>query len=824
MAENAHSPLIAQVAVSAASYHMDRPYSYLLPDKLRTQAKPGMRVIVPFGNGNRRCEGMILSLAEGEMKRSLKAVDSILDRESVLDEEGLHLALWMRTRFFCTVYEAVRAMLPAGLWYAVESVYTLVPGLDKESAYAKAGKSKQEALVLDAVFAHGGVCPLEDLQRLFQDGDPGRALNGLVKKGVLLTDSREKRRIGDKSQSTLTLLITAEEARELAGQKRKRAPQQAAALELLSALGSVSVSELCYFTGCSATTVRSLVKNGYAEQSTKEVFRRPRYETEERMPLPELNQRQQQAFLQLSSLAAQEEASAALLYGVTGSGKTSVYVRLIEEQLRQGKSSILMVPEISLTPQMLRTFSRYFGENIAVLHSSLSIGERYDEWKRIRQGLAKVVIGTRSAVFAPCEKLGLIIIDEEQEHTYKSENAPRYHAADVARYRCGRRKALLVLGSATPDVGSMYRARKGDMKLITLPERYNQRPLPEVRVVDMRKELKRGNATAISMELETALRENMDRGEQSILFLNRRGSSYLISCGECGYTYRCPNCSVSLTWHSDKRRLICHYCGHSERVGEECPECGGKLNFTGIGTQKLEEQLHALFPEIEILRMDADSVSPAGSHEVILSRFRNENIPILIGTQMVTKGLDFPNVTLVGVISADQSLYSGSYRSAERCFFLITQVVGRSGRGDKPGRALIQSFTPGNQVIRQAAEQDYDGFYESEIALRQAQYSPPFSDTLIITATGEIEADVLSCASYVRDVCKAELWGRKDVEVLGPAPMSVVRVNRRFRYRVTLACQCDKFVRELVSSLLIHCNTAKEYKGVSVFADMNPME
>ncbi len=824
MAENGRSPNVARVAVSAASYHMDKPYSYLLPDKLRHLARPGMRVIVPFGNGNRRCEGLILSVEDIPLTRPLKAVDSILDKESVVDEEGLRLALWMRSRFFCTVYDAVRAMLPAGLWYAVEAVYTLAPGQDKETAYAAAGKSAQEKLVLDALFAHGGSCPLDDLRRLFQEGDPNRPLHSLVKKGVLLTDSREKRRVGDKKQSTLTLLLSPEEAKELAAQKRKRSPMQAAALELLALLGTVSTSELSYFTGCSAATLKSLVKNGWCEQGQQEVFRRPRYESEERIPLPELNTSQQEAFRQLSALTDGEKAAGALLYGVTGSGKTSVYVRLIDEQLKRGRSSILMVPEIALTPQMLRTFSRYFGEDIALLHSSLSLGERYDEWKRIRQGLARVVIGTRSAVFAPCRDLGLIIIDEEQEHTYKSENSPRYHAGDVARYRCAHSGGLLLLGSATPDIGSMYQAKSGAIKLVQLPERFNQRPLPEVSIVDMRKELKRGNATAVSEELEIALRDNMDRGEQSILFLNRRGSSYLISCGECGYTYRCPNCSVSLTWHNDKRRLVCHYCGHTQRVGESCPECGGKLNFSGIGTQKLEEQLRELFPGREVLRMDADSVSPVHSHETILSRFRNENIPILIGTQMVTKGLDFPNVTLVGVISADQSLYSGSYRSAERCFSLITQVVGRSGRGEKPGRAIIQTFTPGNEVIRQAAEQDYDSFFESEILLRRLQYSPPFSDTLTITATGEVEADVLSCATYIRDICKAELWQRKDVDVLGPAPLSVVRVNRRFRYRVTLACKSDKTIRELISSLLIHCNTAKEYKGVSVFADMNPME
>lgn len=824
MPEEKQFPLCAKVAVSVAAYHMDRPYSYLLPDELVEKAKPGMRVVVPFGNGNRRYEGIILAVERAESKRQLKAVDSILDSYSVLDEEALKLALWMRSRFFCTVYEAVRAMLPAGLWYTVESVYTLAPGFDREKAYAAAGKSKQEALILDAVFAHGGVCPLEDFRRLFHEGEPNKALNSLVKKGVLITDSREKRRVSDKSQSVLTLVLSSEEALKLAEAKRSRAPQQAAALELLSAIGSVPVSELRYFTGCTASTIKALVKNGYAEMCETEFFRRPSYEEDEPMPLPVLNPLQQQAFESLSSLADGKKPSAALLYGVTGSGKTSVYVRLIEEQLQRGKSSILMVPEIALTPQMLRTFSRYFGKSIAVLHSSLSIGERYDEWKRIRQGLAKVIIGTRSAVFAPCENLGLVIIDEEQEHTYKSENSPRYQARDVARYRCGRSNALLLLGSATPDIVSMYEARFGTMKLITLPERFNKRPLPEVQVVDMRKELQKGNGGGVSSVLEKALRDNIDRGEQSILFLNRRGTSFLINCGECGYTYRCPNCSVSLTWHGDRHELICHYCGHIQRMDERCPECGGLLNFIGLGTQKLEEQLRDLFPDTELLRMDADSVSPVGSHEAILSRFRNDKIPILIGTQMVTKGLDFPNVTLVGVISADQSLYSGSFRSAERCFSLITQVVGRSGRGEKPGRAIIQTYTPDNEVIRQAASQDYDSFYKSEIALRKLQHSPPFSETLCVTATGEVEADVLSCTAYIRDVCRAELRDREDVRILGPAPMNVVKVNRRFRYRVTLECRCDKTIRELVSSLLIHCNTAKEFKGVSVFADMNPME
>ena len=811
-----------RVAVAAAAYWLDRPFEYLVPEHLRENAAPGKRVVVPFGNGNRRTEGIILSVCDQpSTDRQLKSIDSILDAESVLSSEMLSLALWMRQRFFCTVYEAVRAMLPAGLWYALEAVYTLNEGVDREAAYAAAGKSRQEQLVLDAVFAHGGCCPLADLQAVFGTSDPNRALSSLVKKEILLTDSREKRRVGDKRVSVAALAIPAEEAAELAKQKRRRAPQQAAVLELLSAMERISVSELCYFTGASSSVITALVKSGAVEIVGQESFRRPQYESGEHMELPTLNEQQRRAF---EALSAMEGPAAALLYGVTGSGKTSVYVRLIHEQLQRGRGSILMVPEISLTPQMLRTFSSYFGENIAVLHSSLSVGERYDEWKRVKQGRAKVVIGTRSAVFAPVQDLGLIILDEEQEHTYKSENSPRYHARDVAKYRCSKSHALLLLGSATPDVESMYTARSGRYKLLTLPERFNEQRLPRVEIVDMRAELRRGNGSAVSEALRRELEENIERGEQSILFLNRRGASGLITCGECGYTFSCPNCSVSLTWHSDKRRLLCHYCGHSQRLPESCPDCGGELNFIGVGTQKLEEQLHELFPETEILRMDADTVSPAGSHEAILSRFRRESIPILIGTQMVTKGLNFPNVTLVGVISADQALYSGSHRAAERCFSLITQVVGRSGRGEKPGRALIQTFTPENQVITQAARQDYDSFYESEILLRQLQQAPPFAETLVITATGLGEADVLRCCRDMRRLLECELRGREDVRILGPAPLPVLRVKSRYRYRITLSGCCDKAVRELVSGVLIHCNTAKEYKGVSVFADMDPME
>lgn len=816
----------ARIAVAAAAYWLDRPYDYLIPAPLADKVTPGVRVIVPFGRGNRRTEGIVLSVGPADPDlRELKAIAAVLDTEPVLSEDMLRLAVWLRDRYFCTVYDAIHAMLPAGLWYQVESMYSLCPGVDREAAYESAGRSAQERLVLDAVFAHGGSCPLADLRRVFADGDPARALQALVKKNILTTDSREKRRIGDKKIRMVCLRVSTGEAQDLALRREKRAPLQAAVLRLLCTLERVSLSEVCYFTGASAATVRALEKAQLVECTQEEVFRRPGSRGGgELQALPELNDGQRAAFEGILSLYSGNAPSASLLYGVTGSGKTTVYVHLIHQMLRQGKSSILLVPEIALTPQMIRIFSSYFGENIAVLHSSLAVGERYDEWKRIRSGQARVVIGTRSAVFAPCRDLGMIIIDEEQEYTYKSENTPRYHARDVAKYRINAVKGLLLLGSATPDLESRYWAEQGRYHFFRLNQRFNARQLPRVEIVDMRAELRAGNGTELSGPLLRELRKNIERGEQSILFLNRRGTSSLIACGECGYTYSCPNCSVNLTWHGFNRRLMCHHCGFSRPLDDCCPECGGVLKHFGTGTQRLEEELRTALPDVEILRMDADSVNPSGSHEKILSQFREKKVPILLGTQMVTKGLDFENVTLVGVISADQSLYTGDYRASERCFSLITQVVGRSGRGAIPGRAVIQTFTPFNQVIQLASRQDYDGFYASEIALRKMQNCPPFSDIVTVTASAPDESLVLRCCTYIRDRMTAELRGREDTDILGPAPLPVVRVNNRFRYRVTLHCAYDKTIRTLVSGILIQCNTVKEFKGVSVFADYNPME
>ena len=820
---------VAKIALQAATYAIDKPYDYQVPPELLDTLRPGMRVVVPFGAGNRRTEGIVLALEGGypdDPRR--KSILTVLDEDPVLDGEALRLALWMRERWFCTVYDAARTMLPAGLYFSLQDRWKLAPGVDREAAYAAAGRSEHARRIVELLFASGREADVAQIKEAFGTKDPNPALKLLRDKGILTLETSASRGVGDKKELVASLAIPPEEAMALVTPRRRSAPLRYAVTELLCALGSASAKELCYFTGAANATLRSLEKSGILRLEHREVFRRVTVEAGERAAPPVLNAEQQAAFEGLDALAAAGRPAAALLYGVTGSGKTQVYLRLIYEALARGRTAMVLVPEIALTPQLLRIFASHFGDDIAVLHSSLRAGERYDEWKRVRSGQARVVIGTRSAVFAPLRNLGLLILDEEQESTYKSENVPKYHARDVAKYRCAQNDALLVLGSATPSVESMYHAKRGDYRLFTLRRRYNEQAMPEVLIADMKQELRAGNGTSLSGPLRAGLTAAMEAGEQSILFLNRRGASRMVTCGECGEVPTCPRCSVHLTYHSANGRLMCHYCGHSEPLPDACPSCGGALNFLGYGTQKVEEELHAAFPGREILRMDTDTVSATQSHEKLLSRFEKERIPVLVGTQMVAKGLDFENVTLVGVISADLSLYVDDYRAGERTFSLLTQVVGRAGRGAKQGRAVIQTFTPENDVIRCAARQDYDSFYEQEIELRRMRLCPPFRELFVLTASGPLESAVLRTCIRLRRSLEGWLaqppfrdW---ELTVLGPAPASVAKINDRYRYRLTLAAQNTKEIRAMVAHLVRCAQTDKENKGVSVSADVNPLD
>ena len=819
--------LIARIALSAATFAIDKPYDYLIPRELEGML-PGVRVIVPFGAGNRRAEGLVLAVEKAELTgKKLKSVLTQLDEEPVLDREGISLALWIRERWFCTVWEAARAMLPAGLYYSLQDRYRLADGVDREAALKAAGRSVRERKIVELVSAQVHGLEAGQIREAFGTRNPGPALRALTEKGVLKLETSAERGVGDKTEKLVSLAVPPEEALAQVTPRRKAAPLRYSVVELLAGIGAAPAKEVCYFTGASNATLRSLEKSGLITVSEQEAFRRSAPEHIIPAEPIVLNREQQTAFEGMDTLASRGKAAAALLYGVTGSGKTQIYLRLIQETLKRGRTALVLVPEIALTPQLLALFGGYFGDKVAVLHSSLSAGERYDEWKRAKQGKARVVIGTRSAVFAPLRDLGLIILDEEQEGSYKSENVPRYHARDVAKYRARQSAALLVLGSATPAVETMYHARRGDYHLFTLSHRYNERALPKVQIADMREELRAGNPSPIGRTLREALAENLELGEQSILFLNRRGASRMVTCVSCGQVPTCPRCSAYLTYHSDNRRLMCHHCGHSEPLPDSCPECGGALEFVGAGTQKVEETLHELFPGTEVLRMDADTTTARRSHEKLLSRFRERKVPILVGTQMVAKGLDFENVTLVGVISADQGLYVDDYRAGERTFSLLTQVVGRAGRGSKEGRAIIQTFTPENDVITAAARQDYDSFYEDEIALRKLRGCPPFSSIFVITVSGKEESQTLRVCAFLRDTLnkwfQMEPYVSWPCQILGPAPAAVAKVNNRYRYQLTLTAENRRPVRELVAHLVRCAQADRKNRGVSITADIDPM-
>ena len=811
---------MVKVAVSAAPYSIDKPYSYLVPESLAAAAVPGVRVMVPFGRGNKESEGLILARVQEPKLPGSKAIRQILDSEPVLDKAGIDLALWMRGRYFCTVFEAVKTILPAGLWYGLREIWSLA--MEPETARSAAVGIPGAWQVLDLLEKQGGKADIRVLRDALGDGVE-KPLKAMKKAEILACETDAKRKISDKSHRMVELAVNTEDAYALTEPKRRSAPARYEVVNFLATAGRTPAAEVSYYTGASARTLKAMEKAGLIAFSEEEELRVPSLDDVEPGPEIVLNEEQQRAFEEILGRVQAAKPSVTLLHGVTGSGKTQVYLRLVQETLALGKTAMVLVPEIVLTPQMMRKFSSYFGSRVAMLHSSLKMTERYDQWKRIRRGEVDVVLGTRSALFAPLKNLGLIIMDEEQEGSYQSENVPRYDAREVAKYLCVREKAALVFGSATPTVETAWAAEQGSYQKALLRRRYNENALPEVLIADLRQEILNGNPGLISTPLRQELKKNLAAGEQSILFLNRRGSSRMLLCGECGYVPQCPRCSTAMTYHSANGRLMCHYCGHSEPAADTCPECGGWMKHVGAGTQKVEEELRELFPEAGILRMDADTT--AGGHEEILQTFERERVPILLGTQMVAKGLDFENVTLVGVLSADISLYVDNYRAAERTFSLLTQVVGRAGRGGKTGRAVIQTYTPGNDVIRCAARQDYDAFYESEIRMRRLRRYPPFADLFTVTVSGTEEGRVLRAAVSVREtlrqLCRRPELAAGEPEVLGPAPAPVVKVNNRFRYRCTLVGKNDKATREMLAWLQKDFAKDSANRGMNLFVDHN---
>ncbi|MBQ2719657.1 MAG: primosomal protein N' [Clostridia bacterium] len=609
------------------------------------------------------------------------------------------------------------------------------------------------------------------------------------------------------------------------GREGVRSPVHRKVLEALLSAPRLS-SEEASALGASSAQLLAMCRHGWLVREESEVYRSPYVAMAERDTAPiALSRAQEKAYAQLLALYERRRPEAALLFGVTGSGKTRVMMKLMDRTIAEGRGVILMVPEIALTPQTVGIFCRRYGERVAVIHSSLSQGERFDAWRRIREGRVDLVIGTRSAVFAPLPEIGLILIDEEHEHTYKSDADPKYHTRDVAAHRAARHNALVVMASATPSLESYYKAERGIYTLVPLLERFGKCSLPTAEIVDLRAELRRGNTTPISARLAEHMADTLEAGEQAILFLNRRGYHSVLHCRGCGYVFSCPNCSVSLTHHEGRggAYLMCHTCGHREPVVRRCPECGDeRISFLGAGTQKAEGALAAAFPDMRVMRMDADTTATKAAYDTMLDAFRRGEADVLLGTQMVTKGHDFPRVTLSGVLSADISLHVPDFRAAERTFSLLTQVIGRAGRGEIAGHAVIQTFTPDNEIIALACRQDYEGFYRREIALRRELTFPPFCHIAEMTLTGEREEAVTAAADRLAQEAAAlaeKTLGGQPLLIFGPFPARTFKAEGKFRMRLIFKCKLNSTTRAYFGALM------REYAprgGVTLSVDLDP--
>ena len=631
------------------------------------------------------------------------------------------------------------------------------------------------------------------------------------------------KRIQDKKINVVYLKKTIQEIDFDIETKVLKSEKQIKILNFVKKNEGCTIPEIEMFTDCSRAIANTLIKNGYLEVSEKKIERNPLQNKQiKNTSKLKLTEEQQNAFQQVSYAIDNNAYNQFLLYGVTGSGKTEVYLQLIDKVVKQDKTAIVLVPEISLTPQMLDRFISRFGkETIAVLHSKLSIGERHDEWEKIKEGKAKIVIGARSAIFAPVQNLGIIIIDEEHDSSYKSESSPKYNAKEIAKKIAKEENIPLLLGSATPDLSTYYKAQQGKITILELTKRANNSSLPKVEIIDLKQELANGNRSMLSFELYQSIEENLKNKLQTILFLNRRGYSTFIMCRNCGYTVKCKNCNISMTYHSYENKLKCHYCGYEEKLVKTCPECGSdKIRYFGTGTQKLEQEIHKQFPQAKTIRMDVDTVTKKNSHEEILNKFKNEDVDILIGTQMVVKGHHFPKVTLVGVIAADSSLNIDDYRATERTFQILTQVAGRAGRENLPGKVVIQSYNPENFSIQNAQKQDYEEFYQTEIALRKQLKYPPFCDIIIIGFNSSSEEEIKKVANIAYEEVEKNL-NKDEFKVFKPMPSPIDKIQNKYRWRIIIKGNMNEEANNVLNNLLKNIYD-KDFKNTKISIDVNP--
>lgn len=798
--------MIAEVIVDVTTKAIDRPFDYRVPDRFKGLVKAGMRVVVPFGP--RKIQGFVTKIKEETDVQSgnIKDIVDLFDLSPVLTDELLELSHWLTEKTLSYHITALQSMLPAAMKAKYEKEIQVLSAEELPQSLKELFGQQESILYADI--------PPEQLKPIQKH----------VQKGHLEVRYHVSQKSGKKKVRTLQVAVTKEKLEEKQKQLKKNAVKQKALLAFLLQANETTflAKDLQQQTGASSQTIKALIQEGLLTESYEEIYRDPYRDREFTPSTPlDLTTEQAEAAKPIHQAVSDEKHETFLLHGVTGSGKTEIYLQTIDHVLQKGKEAIVLVPEISLTPQMVQRFKERFGSNVAVLHSGLSTGEKYDEWRKIHRKEVKLVVGARSAVFAPFENLGMIIIDEEHESSYKQEEMPRYHAKDVAIERAGRHQCPVVLGSATPSLESYARAKKGVYTLLTLKRRVNQQQLPHVSLIDMREELRNGNRSMFSEELMLRLKEVLERKEQAVLFLNKRGYSSFVMCRDCGYVEQCPHCEISLTYHRFQKRLKCHYCGHEASVPTECPECHSEhIRYFGTGTQRVEEELTKVLPEARVIRMDVDTTSRKGAHEKLLTSFGNKEADILLGTQMIAKGLDFPDVTLVGVLSADTSLHIPDFRSSEKTFQLLTQVSGRAGRHEKAGSVIIQSYTPSHYSIELTKQHDYEAFYEQEMLHRRHQSYPPFYFLAMVTVSHE----EVTKAAHVTDkiVQFLKMNCAPNTRILGPAASPIAKIKDRYRYQCVIKYKRENELASLLRKIQDHYQKEMEQKQLMISIDMNP--
>ncbi|WYP25027.1 primosomal protein N' [Alkalihalobacillus sp. FSL W8-0930] len=794
--------MIARTIVDVPAAQTDRLFDYLIPSHLEDIIQPGMRVVVPFGP--RQIQGFVMEVTQTSDVGRLKAIDEVLDPVPVLTDELLKLGKWLAEKTICFQISAFQAMLPAALKTAViKEIHLKIDVASLHPTLQTLFSEKACVLWKDAVEVLGG--QLGTLRKAMESGQ--LAVHYVVKeKGKKKTEKWVK--LHPEGDQTLV---------------KPTAHKQLELIRYLSDRNeSIKSQELLQLTQSTRAVLKTLIDKGLIEEWDKETYRDPfqGIDVPSSPPLP-LTDEQQQAFSSIKQTIEEEKSETFLLHGVTGSGKTEIYLQAIDLVLKQGKEAIMLVPEISLTPQIVSRFKSRFGDQVAVLHSGLSVGEKYDEWRKIHRSEVKVVVGARSAVFAPFKHLGLIIMDEEHEMSYKQEDMPRYHTKEVAIERSQYHGCPVILGSATPALETYARAQKGVYTLLSLHHRVNNRPMPSVEIVDMREELRAGNRSMFSVALMKALRIRLERGEQTVLFLNRRGYSTFVMCRDCGYVPQCEHCDISLTYHRSNHSLKCHYCGHEEAMPVKCPECqSDHIRFFGSGTQKVEEELTRVLPEARVIRMDVDTTRTKGSHQQLLDSFGRGEADILLGTQMIAKGLDFPNITLVGVLAADTMLHIPDFRSAERTFQLMEQVSGRAGRHERPGEVLLQSYTPEHYSIQLVKTHDYETFYQTEMLQRKVGEYPPYRFMALVTISDPDLPNVIEKSQKIADFLKRTL--SQETVILGPVVSPIARIKDRYRYQCMIKYKNEPKLIEALQQILQHYMRDTTQGQLQISLDMHP--